>query len=628
MLQAMRKGASGWLAKGLLTLLVVSFAVWGIGGDMLTSSIGSNVIEVGKTQVSLGEFQRDYQRNLNLLSGRLGIQLTQEQARQFGLAQMTINQIASRAMIEEKTRRLGLDTNEETIRTVIRGQPAFRNQFGSFDRFMFEHFLAQNGYSEADYVAIVRNNITGEQLFGSLASGLTEAPAPLRDAIFDYLGEKRSAEFIILADSSITDAPIPTDEQLQALINEKADSYSAPEYRKISYILLTPESVAAETEVSEDELQAEYEANRDQFDLPEKRAVEQMIFESEDGAKAAHEKLLAGQSFADVAMSELQLTKTDIDLGVLTREELLPELQEPVFNLEVGAVTEPVKTVLGWHVATVTRIEPGETRSFADVKEELRQEIQLRRAQQILYERATRLEDEFASGASLQDAAQTLGVQLLTTDWIDGAGRNKSGERADGLPEGRAFLVEAFGRQAGDDLEVSEMASGGYYALTVDAIEEATLRPLDEVKDKAILDWQNDWRHQENMKQAEALLERLQKGETLATIATEKGLEVQTSAPVLRNDREGEITGDALTTLFSLAPGGAGLNVSKAGNGVLLFTLKDIIPADREADQEIYAQVSERILNSLQAGIVTEYENHLQKEIGISVKEELIREYF
>ncbi len=628
MLQAMRKGASGWLAKSMLALLVASFAVWGIGGDMLTSSVGSNVIEVGETQVSLGEFQRDYQRNLNLLSMRLGTQLTQEQARQFGLAQMTINQIASRVLVAEKTRRLGLDTDDETIRSVIRNQPAFRNQFGQFDRFMFEQFLAQNGYSEADYVNIARNNITGEQLFGSLALGVGAAPATLSSTIYGYLGERRSAEYITLLDNNVGFAPAPTDEELEALIKEAPENYTAPEYRKISYLLLTPESVAAETEVTDEELQAQYEANKDQFDVPEKRRVAQMIFETEEAAAAAREKILGGESFADVAMADLQLTTTDIDLGELVRSDLLPELQAPIFSLEEGGVTEPLKTVLGWHLATVTAIEPGEARSFADVRDDLRKELQLQRSHDLLYERAARLEDEFAAGSTLRDAAQTLGLSVVSTDWIDRSGLDKSGTRAEGLPEAAGFLAEAFARLPDDEPEVSELPDGGYYTLSIQEIEEATVRPLAEVKEQATADWQNNWRHSENLKQAEALVNRLNGGETLAAIATEKSLTVETSNPVLRNERAGALSAEALQDLFTLQPGSYGMSANNAGNGVLIYGLKEIVPANAEADKETYEQISGRILNSLNAGIVAEYENHLQKEIGVSVKEELIREYF
>ena len=536
MLHAMRKGASGWLAKGLLLLLVASFAVWGIGGDMLTSSVGSNVIEVGKTRVSLGEFQRDYQRNLNILSQRFGTQLTQEQARQFGLAQMTINQIASRALIAEKTRSMGLNADDDAIRNVIRSQPAFQNQFNQFDRIMFEQFLAQNGYSEAQYVEIVRNNITGEQLFGSLPLGIAEAPAPLTDTIYGFIGEKRSADYINILDSSIGFAPAPTDEELQTLVDDNPENYTAPEYRKISYILLTPASVAAETEISDDELQADYEARKEEFDIPEKRTVQQMIFETEDAAKAAQAKITEGQSFADVAMSDLQLTTTDINLGVVSPNDLLPELQGPIFALQKDAVTEPVKTVLGWHLATVTDIEPGEARSFADVKDDLKQELQLQRSHDLLYDRAAKLEDEFAGGATLADAAQTLGFKVVTTDWIDANGLQKSGDAAADLPQSPGFLSEAFARTTEDEPEVSELAGGGYYSLAVNAVEDAAVKPLAEVKDQAIQDWQNSWRHQETVKKAEALQDRLEKGESLEAIAAELSLPVQTSTAALRNE--------------------------------------------------------------------------------------------
>ena len=96
MLEAMRKGAGGWLAKGMLTLLVLSFGAWGIGGDMLGSSVGANIIQVGDDRtVTIGEFQRQYQIRLNQLSQYVGRQLTTEQARQFGVAQSTVFSIAN-----------------------------------------------------------------------------------------------------------------------------------------------------------------------------------------------------------------------------------------------------------------------------------------------------------------------------------------------------------------------------------------------------------------------------------------------------------------------------------------------------------------------------------------------------
>ncbi|WP_293962669.1 SurA N-terminal domain-containing protein [Sneathiella sp.] len=623
----MRKGASGWLAKGLLLLLVASFGVWGIGGDMLTSSVGSNVIEVGDTSVSLGEFQRDYQRNLNMLSQRFNTQLTQEQARQFGLAQMTVNQIASRALVDEKTRTLRLSADDDAVRRMIQSQPAFRNQAGQFDRFLFEQFLSRNGYSEGEYIEIVRNDITGEQLFGTLEMGVNKAPDVLIDTFYAFLAEKRTAEYIDIKDSSIGFAPAPTDEELEQLIESAPENYSAPEYRKLSYVLLTPEAIAAATEVSEEELRAEFEARKDQLDTPERRHVEQMIFETEEAATAARQKIADGEDFADVAMADLQLTTSDIDLGLMAPADLLPELQDAVFSLEKDGVTEPIKTVLGWHLAKVTEIQPGETRDFADVREQLIKNIQLGQAQELLYDQATRLEDEFAGGAKLNEAATTLDLKLVTTDWIDASGNDKSGNAAD-LPDVTGFLTEAFARSPEDEPEVSEADGGGYYAVAVTEIEASAVKSLDEVREQVTEDWQGNWRHEEARKKAEALLVELNGGKTLEAAANELGLTVQTSQPVLRVGSAEELSPVARDGLFDLQPGAYGVNVNKAGDGTLVYGVADIIPADPTSDEEAFTQMKEQVTASIRAGILTEYENYLQKDIGISVKEQLIQEYF
>ncbi|MCF8468775.1 MAG: SurA N-terminal domain-containing protein [Sneathiella sp.] len=624
----MRKGASGWLAKGLLLLLVASFGIWGIGSDMLRSSVGSNVIEVGDTSVSLGEFQRDYQRNLNILSQRFNTQLTQEQARQFGLAQMTVNQIASRALVDEKTSDLGLSADEAAIREAIRNQPAFQNEVKQFDRFRFEEFLRRNGYSEAEYVEIVKNDLAGQQLITTLPMAVTSAPKVLLDTLYAYHAEKRTAKFVDVLDSTIGFAPAPTDEELDKMIAENPAPYSAPEYRKISYMLLKPENFAEDTAVSDEDLKAEYEGRLSEFNEPEQRAVEQMIFETEDAAKAALAKIAAGGTFADTAMSELQLTPKDIDLGLMTKQDLLPELQGPVFDLTKGGVSQPVKTVLGWHIVKVTDIKPAAAKTLAEVKDQLTKDIQLRKAYDVMYKEATKLEDEFAGGAKLDDAGKTIGLTVVTTDWVDAKGLDKSGQPVAGLPADPAFLAQAFSKAKGDEPEVSEVQNGGYFSVVVDDIAEAAVRPLAEVKEQATKDWQANWQHEQARKKADEMLVKLNGGETLEQVATELGVTVKTSKPVLRSGTSGDLSPVARDGLFDLEPGAYGVNVNAAGDGTLVYGIADIIPADPASDKAAVDQIAEQIAASVRAGILSEYENYLQKDIGVSVKEDLIKEYF
>ena len=71
MLDAMRRGALNWVAKILLGILVVAFAVWGIGDTVRTVGRGS-VATIGKTKISEEDFRQAYQEEMSSISRRLG----------------------------------------------------------------------------------------------------------------------------------------------------------------------------------------------------------------------------------------------------------------------------------------------------------------------------------------------------------------------------------------------------------------------------------------------------------------------------------------------------------------------------------------------------------------------------
>jgi peptidyl-prolyl cis-trans isomerase D len=72
MLETLRKAAGTWVAKLLLGLLVVSFAVWGISGTMLTGTGGNTVLTTGDTTVSITDYRLAYDRQVQVMSQQVG----------------------------------------------------------------------------------------------------------------------------------------------------------------------------------------------------------------------------------------------------------------------------------------------------------------------------------------------------------------------------------------------------------------------------------------------------------------------------------------------------------------------------------------------------------------------------
>ncbi len=67
MLEVIRKHVSGILAKILIGLLILSFAVWGIG-DIFTFQMGSTVARVGDTEITAERFADTMYRQQQLIT--------------------------------------------------------------------------------------------------------------------------------------------------------------------------------------------------------------------------------------------------------------------------------------------------------------------------------------------------------------------------------------------------------------------------------------------------------------------------------------------------------------------------------------------------------------------------------
>ena len=91
--------------------------------------------------------------------------------------------------------------------------------------------------------------------------------------------------------------------------------------------------------------------------------------------REAHKRVLAGEDFAEVAseVSEDERTrKRGGDLNWFSRKRLPEDFAKEVFAQEPGAVGEPFRTKIGWHIVEVLERKPEEEVAFEDVKEEIR----------------------------------------------------------------------------------------------------------------------------------------------------------------------------------------------------------------------------------------------------------------
>ena len=529
LLEAIRKRTGSIVVKVLLGLLILSFGLWGIGDYVGGVSTARSVADIGDVEISPAEFQNEVRRELNRYRMVLGDRFTFEQAETLGIVDAVLRKLISQTLFHLGAEGLDVTVGDDEVRKRITGDEAFQGAVGGFDRARMLSALQTMGLSEDQYIALVRDQVARDQLVGSVAAG-ARVPDRLAERIFRHRKERRVAETVLIADAAVTGLPEPDPAALEQYHRDHATRYTAPEFRALTVIRLDAADLAEEIAVSDTELREAFEAREDEFNTPERRAVEQMIFEDEETARRAREQLLRGRAFAAVAREVANMDADGIDLGSVTREEMLPEVAAAVFTLGAGAISAPVASPLGWHILRIGAVERERRKSLDEVRDSLAEEIAMERATDGLYELANRLEDALGGGATLEEAGGRLNLGLVRIAAIGPKGRDRDGKPIADLPRGQ-FLTVAFETGAGEESTLIEAGSDGYFILRVDAITAPELRPFATVRGRVADDWTEERRRDRAKELAEHVLERARSGASLDALAAEVGGELTVTPP-------------------------------------------------------------------------------------------------
>lgn len=623
MLDTLRKAAGTWVAKLLLLLLVVSFAIWGISGQLMSGFGSGKVVTVGGTSVSAKDYRLAYDRQLLIWSRQLGRQLTREQAAAFGITEQALAQVADEAALDEQARRLGLGISRDRLASLAREDEAFAGPDGKFDRRQFDYVLREIGMSPDDYLRNRQQAAMRQQIVEAVTHGL-EAPDTFLKAMVLYRGEDRTIDYIALPKSLVEPIEEPSDSVLATWFDQNKASYAAPEYRKISYVKLEPADIADPSAITDEQVAKDYEANKSRYTTPERRTIEQIVFKSEDAANQARASLNAGSSFDDIVKAEGK-TSADVQLGTLSRDRVPdPAVAEAAFSLQANQVSQVVKGAFGPVLIRVTKIEPEIVQALDAVKEEIRKTLAEDEASRILLDVHDSYEDARAGGASMQEAADRLKLKVVTIDAIDRSALRPDGSIVGDLPLSQDLLRAAFEADANVENPPLNIGTSGFVFFEVDAVTPARDRALDEVRAKVVADWKAAETNARLSKKATELQERVKSGTALDTIATELSLQKQTKRGLKREADDGDIGRAGVAAVFAVPLNGIGLTASPAGDAQLLFKVTEVFEPAASGPEAVPDESRRVFASGLTNDLVGQMVERLKGEYGVTVDRDAV----
>src|SRR5262245_22307239 len=171
-----RKYAGYIISAILFGMLIISFALWGIGDMLRIGGRSSEVAHIGGTHipvygwvggasVPVSEVHDQFNRQLENIQRQTNQRPDADQALRFGLHVRALEEVIQRAVLEYAIKQMGLVVSDAEVQAAIARNPAFQGTGGSFDPLLYRNRLQQARISEAQFVQELRREIAANQLF-------------------------------------------------------------------------------------------------------------------------------------------------------------------------------------------------------------------------------------------------------------------------------------------------------------------------------------------------------------------------------------------------------------------------------------------------------------------------------
>lgn len=526
MLEAIRRHAKGWLAKVILALIIVTFALFGVDSYMSGDKSGGLVAEVGDMGVSREEFTRELQAQSDRMREALGAAFDPAVVETTEFRKQVLDGIIERKALLQEAQKLKFLTPDAYVASVLGQIPAFQ-QDGAFSQPRYEAVLRQNGRTPAQFENELRQAFMLETIVSPVSLAAFHSKT-VKTQLAGLVAQQREIAWADLPPSAVaSQVKVAAADVEQYYVAHRAE-FTEPEQIRAEYLVLDMASVAAGITVSDQAVADYYAANAAQFGQPESRSASHILIAADknmDAATRARAKAKAVELYQTLQKDPTQfaeLARTQSEdpgsatqngsLGSFARGMMVKPFEDAVFSMKPNEIRGPVESDFGYHIIRLDGIQAAQAAPLSEVRAAIVDELRKRDAQKIFADLAENFSNlVYENATSLQPAAAATKLAVQKTGWM--TARNAPSPFSHAALSSALFSAESIkSRQNTDAIETQP---GVLVAARVAEHRPARLRPLAEVSEGIEAKLRAEESAQLLAERAAAAIQALTKGEEI-----------------------------------------------------------------------------------------------------------------
>ena len=623
MLQFIRSKVTSIFIKVLFGILILSFAIWGIGDIFLGNKDGEAVISIGDTDYNANEFLSEYEK------ARRAMRLPPEYEDLVKpqIIESVKQSIIRNGLLSAETLDLNLVYGDNQLKRWVGKSEAFRDSSGKFDPELLRQALFNSGLTEADFFSSLRDEMRNNQLISAVV-GSVSPPTILIEKIFSYRNEKRTVNIAEFTDAGILSLPEQKEADLRKLYDDTKSNYMAPAYRSVTYVHIDPKEIAKDIMISEEALEEEYDARRDEFTTPGSRDLKQLIFSKKDLAQKFINSLTSALSPTEVTkrISGMGGTANVIEMKDVKGSDLIDvNERKAAFGTPVGQISSIIETSFGWKVFFPVKETPEVITPLSAVRQKLIDELSNEKALDNIFDLTNIFEDSLAGGASIEQAAREINFRSSKLKSIDNNGKSENGTIIGGITAQKQFLSSVFNTPVGEQSQLLESEDGGYFVVRIESETEARQKPFNEV----IVEIKNAWEAAEKkkalMKKAQDFADESRTIGSLKRAAEKSGIQQTQLGPFTRFGEgiDAKYNPNELASIaFELRKNDIG--IADNGSSVSVLEVVKIAPAKINKKGEAWLSLEKELISGMEQDYLEGIHTALKKKFNVSVNQNYI----